>query len=397
MKPLILIAAFLVSITASAQTIKCQPHGQALYKKLEMNKPDYSYDVPWYSVHLDNQYNQRQIFTVNPQLLKDRLQFLATPDRNDLIVNFGKYKGPGIYHSVKITLRKGTPREETASLMCELPADFAIQSVCQNEKSSLQAFFQAATNRDLNQMESAMACDVDANAKNEFGCTALLLSADPFCGQNLPSPMPYNPMRGALPILDFLTNNGALLELKDPANNERALHKFAKLGDLDAVSLLLDLEANVDAQDLKGFTPLMRAVEVNNKYLVQRIVEAGPDFDLKNKEGETALAIAKKLGFKKLEPLLQAPSVILEFKGQSNGTCLPLEGQLNLNKLGQIKLKATEDEMFLLEIPGLGVSLMADAGEEVSQNLVPARAGIYPFTCGVHGAQTQTTGQITVE
>lgn len=395
MKFLIFISAVLLGGSSYAQTISCHPHGDGFYKKLEITKPDLNFDVSWFQVRLENKYNQRKIFTVESVLRNQVLSFISKEGKNDFVVIIPDYKGPGTYHAVNIVLNKGSSNEEKAELMCDVPADFGFENACEGQDQK-KALFQGSTNRNYLEVESALECGASGNAKNEFGCTALLLTADPFCGQRLPSPLPFNPIAKALPIVDLLTNSGVIIDAKDPVSSETSLHKFVKLGDFDVVSLLLDLEAEVDAQDVQGMTPLMRAVEKNDKFLVQRIVESAPDLALKNKNGQTALDIAVNLGFKKLEPILQDPSTVIEVSGQEDGLCSPQQIHLSVNKLSKIVLKASSSKMFLLESSALGFSLMADAGGSVSQNIMPKQAGSFAFTCGVHGASKQTKGEILV-
>lgn len=396
MNLVLLFAGLLVASSASAQTINCQPHGEGFYRKLDITKPDVPFEVSWFSVRLENKHNQRKIYTVDSVLRNQTLQFISKEGRNDFVLTFPEYKGPATYHSVQLVLKQGSAQEEKADLMCTVSEELSFPNSC-SEGDQKKALFQAASNRNFIELESALECGASGNAKNEFGCTALLLTADPFCGQVLPSPIVYNPIQKALPIVDLLTNNGAIVDSKDPLSSETALHKFTKLGDFDVVSMLLDLEAEVDAQDKLGFTSLMRAVEKNDKFLVERIIEAGPDLALKNNDGETALAIAVKLGLKKLEPLLQEPSTVIEISGQDDGLCSPQQVQLSANKLNKIVLKATDSKMFLLEATELGLNLMAGAGGSVSQNIMPKQTGTFSFTCGVHGADKQTNGQITVQ
>lgn len=378
-----------------AQTVTCTPHGEAHYRNLEISQPDLPFEVSWFSVRLENKYSQRQIFTVVPVLRNQKLSFLSKDNRSEFSLNFAEYKGPGTYHAVELVLNKGSAKEEKAELMCNVVAELPVADACVGVDQK-KALHQSASNRNVIELESALECGANSNAKNEFGCSALLLAADPFCGQSMPSPIAFNPLTSALPIVDLLTNNGAMIEAKDPLTSESALHKFTKLGDFDVVSLLLDLEAEVDGQDSNGFTSLMRAVEKNDKFLVSRIVEAGPDLALKNKNGQTALDIAVNLGFKKLEPLLQEPSTVIEISGQQDGLCTPQQIHLSVNKLSKIVLKASDAKMFLLEASGLGLNLMAGAGGSVSQNVMPKQTGSIAFTCGVHGASKQTKGEILV-
>jgi ankyrin repeat protein len=69
-------------------------------------------------------------------------------------------------------------------------------------------------------------------------------------------------------------------------------------GPPEAVNVLLDTRARIDAQDYRGFTPLMLAVGTDryDRRIVNMLVAHGADQHLKNHSGETALDWAYKLG-----------------------------------------------------------------------------------------------------
>jgi ankyrin repeat protein len=72
----------------------------------------------------------------------------------------------------------------------------------------------------------------------------------------------------------------------------------AAFGPPDAVKVLLDARAQIDAQDYRGFTPLMLAVGTDryDPRIVDMLVAHGADRRLTNHAGETALDWAYKLG-----------------------------------------------------------------------------------------------------
>ena len=391
---LLLATLLLASSNAFAQSVSCQPHGKSEISKIEITKPEYSFNVPWYVAKVTNNYRQVKIFTVTPTSRKDRLLF-SGKSKSEFSLDFGTFKGPGTYHTVQATLNEGSALELKSQIMCTVGEDVPFTNLCENDPQNV--LFQAALNRNLDEVESAVACEVDADAKNKNGCSPLMLVADPMCGVRNNAGIKYASMTSAFPLVDFLTNNGATLEHADPATGERALHKFAKAGDFDTVDLLLNLEADVNAQDNAGHTPLMRAVENNDRYLVLRILEADPDLDIKNKKGLTALGIAKDRKFKKLEAYLEKPALTIEVQGNDDGTCSVADIKIPVGKVTRFVLKATEKKMFLLEAPEIGLSAMAHEGQEAAQNIIPARKGEVTYSCGIHGGATQTTGKIIIE
>jgi len=72
----------------------------------------------------------------------------------------------------------------------------------------------------------------------------------------------------------------------------------AAFGPPEAVNVLLNAGARVDAQDYRGFTPLMLAVGTDryDRRTVNMLIAHGADFGPKNHAGETALDWASKFG-----------------------------------------------------------------------------------------------------
>src|SRR6202044_2223272 len=69
-------------------------------------------------------------------------------------------------------------------------------------------------------------------------------------------------------------------------------------GPPEAVKTLLDAGARIDAQDYRGFTPLMLAIGTDhyNRRTIKMLVAHGADQHLTNHDGETALDWANKFG-----------------------------------------------------------------------------------------------------
>jgi ankyrin repeat protein len=73
------------------------------------------------------------------------------------------------------------------------------------------------------------------------------------------------------------------------------------------ISVLLEARANVNAQDIRGMSPLMLAVasETQDIEVVKRLLRAGADVNTRSTSGETALGWAKKFGSRPVISLLQ--------------------------------------------------------------------------------------------
>ena len=78
--------------------------------------------------------------------------------------------------------------------------------------------------------------------------------------------------------------------------NVTALHMAVSSGDADAVDVMLRAGANVDAQDVRGMTPLVWALATDrpNVRIVRRLLEHGATAAIKTKDGEDAHVWARK-------------------------------------------------------------------------------------------------------
>lgn len=84
------------------------------------------------------------------------------------------------------------------------------------------------------------------------------------------------------------------------------LHCACIKGSKNAVDLLLDLGANINAVDKEGNNCLHYAVISNNPSLLKKLLVRGADKTLKNHKGELPLDIAKQNNFKTVSDILSA-------------------------------------------------------------------------------------------
>jgi ankyrin repeat protein len=103
-----------------------------------------------------------------------------------------------------------------------------------------------------------------------------------------------------------LIDEGA--DVEDVAENAamvRPLHSGVAGRDPAVVEALLQAGADVDVRQQGGYTPLMGAAAGGVVEIVTMLVEAGADNDETNDEGKTALDIARDHGHAHLEELLR--------------------------------------------------------------------------------------------
>ncbi len=70
------------------------------------------------------------------------------------------------------------------------------------------------------------------------------------------------------------------------------IFKAARTGDLNALAACLQSGESINAQDSKGMTPLMWAVDLGRPLVVKYLVAAKANLDLVDSFGQTALILA---------------------------------------------------------------------------------------------------------
>lgn len=275
---------------------------------------------------------------------------------------------------------------------CELTGSLPDRPTCSARKDT--RLLDAIKNSgDLDAIEAAITCGADVNKADAKGCTPLMFAIEPTCGQN--NKLPYQSVTYKyLSVVDFLIENGAFVATAD-SNGETPLIKAAKFGIQDVYSSFIGAEADFDAQDKLGNTALMYAAKNGDAWIVEQILDGNPDRRLENKKGQTAFDVANAWAHSEVADLVKVPDSIVTIEGNSDGTCSPLKVDLKQNQTVEFVLKASNN-MFLLESKTAGLNLMASGGGQAKQILVLKNKGSFPFTCGNHGANQQSLGNINV-
>lgn len=94
-----------------------------------------------------------------------------------------------------------------------------------------------------------------------------------------------------LEVIKMLVDNGANISEKDPLGRS-ALMKAIEEGKIEIIEFFLNNEQNFDDEDNEKWTPLMYACRYSTATIVEKIINKGADITKKNKDGQTALALA---------------------------------------------------------------------------------------------------------
>ena len=70
------------------------------------------------------------------------------------------------------------------------------------------------------------------------------------------------------------------------------------------IPLLLEADAQIDAQSNEGNTPLMYAIMRGKEAAVRELLKGNPNLDLKTNSGDTALDVAREKNHKSIVNLL---------------------------------------------------------------------------------------------
>lgn len=427
MKTLLLLTALAMPIAALAETITCEATRQDNIK-VELNIEVYERGTITY---LDPSLGRIGTQGVEKNLLRDpdgtALHFVTEEKPHKRVLSFesGVFQGQGkaLYTPLKLEMN------------CQLsgePADVLKKPdpITCTDKKYIEVLFKGIETGNVRDVEEALTCGAGPNDKNEKGCTAFLYATDLRCGDYLPqkilgdkdgrwiygaqTPGVTNPTSPALAeILDLMISRGALLNARDPKNNETPLIKLVRnSGDSGVIASFIQNEPDMDAQDLEGNTALMWATTLStiSAEAFSAIMElslGNADRTVKNKDTHTAYAIAKGLGLdeksrnfdrqydKRILRELKPASRTVVVRGQ-NGACTPLQIELREGEAVEFRLES-KDKMYLMKAPRLSLEIMAMGGESARLVLTASQRGIFDFTCGIHGAANQSKGTINIK
>jgi uncharacterized protein len=123
---------------------------------------------------------------------------------------------------------------------------------------------------------------------------------------NQDAPLVIAAYKGYTEIVEKLLEAGADITAVDPGMKATALHAAAYAGRTEAARVLIAYKIDIDKQGpYNGYTALHDAIWQNNVETAQVIIEAGARLDIKSKDGQTALELAKANDRKKVIAMIE--------------------------------------------------------------------------------------------
>jgi uncharacterized protein len=154
----------------------------------------------------------------------------------------------------------------------------------------MTALMTAINHNDIHAVESLIQKGVDVNELDTNHDAPLVIAA----------------YKGYTEIVKKLLEAGADISAVDPEMKATALHAAAYAGRTEAARVLIAYKIDVDKQGpYNGYTALHDATWQNNIETAQVIIEAGANLEIKSKDGQTALDLAKAGGRKQIAALIE--------------------------------------------------------------------------------------------
>jgi ankyrin repeat protein len=154
----------------------------------------------------------------------------------------------------------------------------------------MTALMTAINNKDILTVHNLIQKGVDVNELDAHQDAPLVIAA----------------YKGLTEIVRALLEAGADVAAVDPQMKGTALHAAAYAGRTEAARLLIAHHIDIDRQGpYNGYTALHDAIWQNNVETAKVLIEAGARLDIKSKDGQTALDMAKARGRKEIAALIE--------------------------------------------------------------------------------------------
>ena len=190
----------------------------------------------------------------------------------------------------------------------------------EESEADVQEFLEACKQGNIEDVKRLLEQNVDVNAKDNYGQTALMLAegeghteiveilidngadvnAKDIYGKTA---LMWAAINGHTEIVEILIDNGADVNAKDN-DGQTALMLAEGEGHTEAAKLLIDNGADVNAKDDDGLTALMLAANRGHTEIVEILIDNGADVNAKDNDGQTALMLAEGEGHTEAAKLL---------------------------------------------------------------------------------------------
>ncbi|KAK4876964.1 hypothetical protein RN001_009470 [Aquatica leii] len=168
---------------------------------------------------------------------------------------------------------------------------------------------------------------------------------------------------------EWLASNSALVNTIHPKTGATALHVAAAKGYVKVMKILIQCGADVDKQDVDGWTPLHAAAYWGQKESAQLLIENYTDMESKNYVGQTAFDVAENDMFRYLEDLQkhQNKDEVLNRRQAKKRIETTTETETP-TKLKRVEVEIEEKEKNASEIGGMDVSSESETESESSSS-----------------------------
>ena len=140
------------------------------------------------------------------------------------------------------------------------------------------------------------------------------------CLQDGRSALMFASICGHIAVADRLIAAGAKLDLQDMGvlakEQGKQLKEAAGKGDHEALALLLEAGADINWQDIDGYSALINASAYGHIVVADRLIAAGANLDLQNKNGDSALMYASQNGHTEAADRLIAAGAKLDLQSK---------------------------------------------------------------------------------
>ena len=146
-------------------------------------------------------------------------------------------------------------------------------------------------------------------------------------------------LNGHPEVIEVLVSHGAKLDLAGQTNGKPALNAASKKGELQSVKTLLAHGANVESEDINGWTPLFVAAKKNHVEVVKYLLQHGANPNLKDMTGKTPLVTASALGCTELVRALLEGGAQVDIQNSEGSTALSMSSLMGFTQIVELLLE----------------------------------------------------------